>query len=120
MPDPRFRLLFIKPQMLHAWRAIRVAQPVRIVWNVVETQEGFQRHPLLQAVAGGPLTGVLIASHSIARATNRNKHDLIDDVHVRPPFGLSASRQSTEISILGLARYTYFSRIQSPFHYQSD
>lgn len=86
---PLFGLLLIKPQMLHASRAIRVGQPVRILWNVVETQEGSQRHPLLETAAGGPLTGLLIVPHLIAHAANRDKQDLFDDVHVRPPFGLS-------------------------------
>ena len=91
--------------MLHAWRAIRVAQPVRIVWNVVETQEGSQRHPLLETAAGGPLTGLLIVPHLIAHAANRDKQALFDDLHLRPPIGLSTINWNSHPRT---CRYTYF------------
>ena len=81
------RLLRIKPQALYASRAIRVGQLVRILWNAVETQEKSQRLPLIEAVAG-PLTGLLIVPYSIAHAADRDKYDLIDDVHVLPSYRL--------------------------------
>jgi len=64
-----------------------VGQLVRILWNAVETQEKSQRLPLIEAVAG-PLTDLLIVPYSIAHAADRDKHDLIDDVHVLPSFRL--------------------------------